>query len=54
MMEDESEMMIMPLPFDIHEYIDDFYELSKEKIDASYFSFNSTQDVTSRLATAAT
>ncbi|OMJ88462.1 hypothetical protein SteCoe_9591 [Stentor coeruleus] len=54
MIEDDSEMMIMPLPFDIHDYIDDFYELSKDKIDATYFSFNSTRDVTSRLTTAAT
>ncbi|OMJ90837.1 hypothetical protein SteCoe_6704 [Stentor coeruleus] len=52
MLEEDSEMMIVP--FDISECIDDFYELSKEKIDSSYFSYNSTQDVTSRLTIAAT
>ncbi|OMJ82618.1 hypothetical protein SteCoe_16668 [Stentor coeruleus] len=46
-----DEMMILPLPLDIHDYIDDFFEVSKKNVNASYFSFNSTQDITSRITT---
>jgi hypothetical protein len=39
----------LPLPVSIHDYIDDFYTVSKEQVEASYFSFSSTCEFTSRL-----
>lgn len=41
--------VLLPLPVSIHDYIDDFYSISKENIDASYFSLTSTEDFTTRL-----
>ncbi|OMJ70348.1 hypothetical protein SteCoe_31679 [Stentor coeruleus] len=38
-----SPLRILPRPRNIHDYIDDFYEISKSKIDSAYLTPTSTQ-----------
>lgn len=39
-----SPLRLIPRPKDIHDYIDDFYEVSKSKIDTAYLTPTSTRE----------